>query len=322
MPTSGTASATTLWYAEPGALEHRTYQQLYDNDMKLIMLRQDKVPIQGKRLFTEYGKKTDVTFKLGDIGGPLDLPEKSEDLDDLPRTQPPIGFSITFTPVNYRQSIRVTEDMLDVDKFGKITSMMNGLPMAGKRLMEYAFADVFNNGFATYTVADGMYAYDSARPQPDANVTTWSNLETAGALTHGRLSTARLNLRKTVDAKGHKSPKKLALLQVVPDLEEKAIEIRKAEKMPENALNQPNWLWKAFDIFVHDWLTSTTAWFVHSEETNPSEKGFFLITRFPMAVRPLAAGDMTTGTVWGRYLKMAFDYGAGVPRASRGNAGA
>jgi len=320
MPTTASASALTNWYAQPGALERRVYTDLLDKEMDAVEITADRVKIQLDDLYTTRGDKKDSTIKIADVSSIADLPVKSEDIDDLPVSHVAPGWDITLTPVNYRQSLKVTEDMQEMDRFGRVMQMMAGLMKGGLRQKQYALADLFNNAFATYTGGDGMYLLDTGHPYRDPSAGTWDNLDT-GALTHGRLSTARVNFRKSTNDKGHRDPIKLMRLLVPPDLEQKAIEIRKAEKMPENALNQPNWLQNTFDIQVCDWFTGTNDWFCWGDHTEPAEAGLYYGERYPLSVRPLPAGELTAGIIWGRYLKVAFDYSFNVVKNLRGSTG-
>jgi hypothetical protein len=302
-------------------MEYMTYPDIYDKTMDLVELRANEVPLQGEDLFTKVGTKADTTFKISDVGSNLGLPMRSEDSAALPRAQPIPGFDESFTPVNYRLALFVTEDTRDVDRHGLVAGMIQGLMKAGLRQKMYAFAAVFNGSFTGYLSSDGMYYFDSARPSPDKTAANWSNLETAGALTHGRYSTARVNLRKRVDERGYVDPAMANRLIVPSDLQQKAIELRKAEFMPENALHQPNWLQNSFDVFVWDYLTSSTAWFIQDTTASQNEKGLWYVERYPLKVAPVSSGDMTTGVVWARYIKVSLDYGPTRIRSMRGNAG-
>ena len=311
-------SAVTNWYASPGVLEPKVFVDLVDKAMDLVWERRDQVTPQLMPLFEKATSQTG-SFKASSVSSIVDLPIVSEDTNPLPYTQPAPGYDKTFTTVNYRRAIRATDDMRSMDLFGKVQMMISGLPKAATRLQEYACADVLNNAFATNLGADGMYLCDSGHPQEDNAVATWSNLESAAALSPTTFSTARVNMRQRKNEKGYVDPIVPKTLVTVPANEEMAYKIVNANLQPQTALNDPNWNKSIVSVLIADWLTSTTAWFLVGDLTGPA-RGLFYVERVAPNVKTVTYSD--PDIIWGRRLKMAFTVGFTTCRNIQGNAGA
>jgi len=311
-------SAVTNWYSSPGVLEPKVFADLVDKAMDLVWERRDQVTPQLMPLFEKATSQTG-SFKTSSVSSIVDLPIKSEDTQPLPYTQPAPGFDQTFTTVNYRRAIRVTDDMRSMDRFGKVQMMISGLPKAATRLLEYACADVLNNAFATNLGADGMYLCDSRHPSEDPAAATWSNLQTAAALSPTTFSTARVAMRQRKNEKGYVDPIAPKLLVTGPANEEMAYKILNANLQPQSALNDPNWNKSVVTAIIADWITSSTAWFLFGDLTGPA-RGLFYVERVAPNVKPVGSED--PDIIWGRRLKMAFAMGFTTCRNVEGNAGA
>lgn len=322
------ASAVTNWYSSPGIIDVDAYAAYLDRAMTVFEHRRDTVPVMGMDLFTRR-MEPNGTAKIGSTGSVTDLPTVSEDTAALNFSQPAPGFTKTVSTTQVRLALRVTRKMMETDIHGEVMNLVKGLPMAGQRKQMYAIWNLFNNGFdgsaQTYgTGADGMYLFDADRPKEDPAAGTWSNLETASALAPSTLSTMRLNFRKYTNEKGFVDPQVMTRLIVPEDLEQKAIEIRKSEKTPDNALNQINYFKtdKTFEIMVSPWLTDTNGWYGVGDITD-SSKGLWFIERVPMGVMKLGYPSADyPDIIAGWRLRGDFQVAFSVPRSLRGNAGA
>jgi len=253
-------AATQLNLAQTGLMQRPQYPNRYDKTMDTYKDRADKVPIQGGRYFTVETAET-MQHKIATIGSALKSLRRSDDSDRLPMEQPAEGYSQTLDLRTFRMGVRFTETLEDNDLSGKLRkSAMSGLPMALAKTLEYAYADVFNNGTST-AGADGSFLFADDHYHEDPSAGTWSNVETASALTSTTYNTMRVNMRKRKGEKGDVDPIVLKKLIVSPENEEKAKQIQGSPKVAETSTNAKNVWENTFDIDVWDWLTSTTAWY-------------------------------------------------------------
>jgi len=305
-------------YAQPGMYTHQVFADLLDKAMDVIWDRGDRVPQKLGQFFFKHQSDLN-TVKISSVDSVIDLPVKSEDGGVMPYTTSAPGFDKTFTTVNYRRFIRATDDMRRMDRFGKVQGMMSGLMKAKDRLYEYSFADVFNGAFGTTTTADGQYLCDTDHQFEDGAAGTASNDLTAAALSHTSMSTARVNMRKRKNSKGHPDPVVPVVLLIPSDLEEAAHKILVSEKVSGTALNDDSWNTGVAKPVVSEWLTDTNAWFLIGDRDGEA-KGLMLIERVPANLAPVQYED--PDVIWGRRLKVAFTVGAHDWRNIEGNEGA
>ncbi len=306
-------------YAGVGMLDRRVFVDLMDKAMDVIKMRPDRVKPTLGRFFVKETAITD-TFKISDVSSVIDTPIKSEDGGLMPYSAPAPGFDKTITTVNFRRFVRATDDMRRMDLFNKAKAMLSGLPNSVKRLYELAMADLINNGFTSTTTADGKYLFSATHDQEDPSAkggATYSNLETAGALTPTRFSTMRLNFRNQVNEKGYPDERMLKTVLIPPELEEMAHTITNAKMKPETALNDPNWNEATAEIVVSPWLTSTTAYYGFSDY---DDTGLIFVER--VAPNYKAVNYTDPDVIWGQRVKLAFAVAARHGRGVRGNAGA
>jgi len=253
-------AATVLFDpAYTGVIQYPGYVNTYDKSMDKYLEVSARVPLVNGQFFTE-DEVDNMTPKLGTWNSELKTPGISEDTELLPMEQPAGGRSKEGEIDTLRVATRITRTMERIDRSGKIRQMaMAGLPNSGKRYMELKMANVFNTGTATEG-ADGSNIWANDHIHDDASGGTWSNYETAAALTSTTYNTMRVSMRKRTSTKGYVSPIVLKQLMVPPDLEEKARQIQSSNLKPENSLNQKN-VWEGkFDIIVNDYLTDTNGW--------------------------------------------------------------
>jgi len=307
-----------LYYADQGIIERRVNTNLYDKAMDNVVTRIEKSPLQGRQ-WVRKAQAVAMTYKESDTGSALNLPTKREDTDEVSWASPAPGRSKEFTVANYGLGVRVTKTMDELDRFGKIATMISGLPHAYERKMEYMFADLWNS--TTLTGADGQVLfYDSHEHEDYSYGGTWDNLESAAALTTASFDTMRVNMRKRTQDKGFVSPIKLDTLIVPPDLEMQALQILKSEKVAENALNGANPWANEFKVQVYDWLTSTTAWFGHSTPAREEDNGFLYIERVAPNIEPWNFEN--PDIVYARRLRFSMAVGATHAKRANKNAGA
>ena len=312
-------AATVLTYVEPGVIERKGVgANLLDREFDMLLNRRNAVPLEGAGLFQVVRAAKDV-FKAGTVGNELELPRENEDTDALPYVTPPPGFTKTINVVNYRSAIAVTRTMVEDDQHGKVKGLMSGLIDSARYHMEYGFADMFNNGFATYEWADGMYLFDTVHPNEARETGTWDNTTTAAALTHSAYSSARTRLRKRTNARGYYSGMKPMELITVPDKEEAAKIIMASEKVSGNALNDKNVFQGDATVKIWGYLTSTTAWFI-AAKVEPEQRGLLYVQRVAPNVAPVKTVD--PDILFDQRLRMRYAIGATSCRELDGNSGA
>jgi len=306
------------YYSQSGTLDIESYRNHVVRTIDEVVNLRDESPMQGMQFVRKVSNQL-ADYVEADQGVALNLPVKNEDTDDLPAVQPPPGRSQTITTYNYRSLIQVERSLVEMQRFGKVNSMIAGLPKSVDRKYEYAIADLFNNGFATHTGADGAYLWANSHDEISAYGSSWDNLE-SGALSLASFSSARVNMRKRTNVLGHVMPRLLTKLIVPPDLERKAKELRASELKPEGSTNDKNVWQNEFAVFVYDWLTSTTAWFTWDEtDAGSDQNGFILAER--AAPSTAAVNYPNPDIILGRRIRFAMGVGARDARMTHGSTG-
>jgi phage major head subunit gpT-like protein len=304
-------------------LMKENFADLLNTQFEFVRKRDFSQPVQGLQFFKvestskDYVKHSYVT-QLG-------LVPKNRDANGLPLAEPVQGFDNTYTPEDFRLAIRIEARLRETDQYVVISKQMDALMQSTKDTVEYYAADAFNTGFGTgasWLCADGMYLFDSARPMEDKGQGTWSNLETAAALTQGALATMRLNFRKHVNERGLKRPLVMKKLIVPAALEDTAAVILGSVQKPGVFLNDDNPYKQGgrygMSITVWDYLSSDTAWFGMTDKATENELYWY------WRVKPNTYSNVLSDNpdVWQARVRMSFVTGCDRPHALRGNAGA
>jgi hypothetical protein len=308
----------------PGVLMKENFRDLLNTQFEYIRKREFAAPVQGLQFFNVENTSKDY-LKTSYVTG-MGLMVKSRDADEMPYSEPVQGFDNTYTPVDFRMGVRVEERLRETDQFGQISKIMNSLVQCSKDTTEYYAADAFNTGFgvgASWLCADGMYLFDSVRPMEDKAAGSWSNLETASALTQASLATMRLNFRNHVNERGLKRPLVMKTIIVPPALEDTAAVILGSVQKPGTQLNDDN-PYKdmggryGMSLVVWDYLSSETAWFGMAKKDSSHE------LKWIWRVKPSAKTYDAPGNpdVWCARIRMSFVTGCDRPATIRGNAGA
>ena len=186
--------------------------------------------------------------------------------------------------------------------------MMSGLINGGRLLTEYAIAEWINNlTSASYPGADGKALAATDHPRNAARAGTWSNLESAAALSLTSFTTARTNLRTRGSSDyGYVMPIMPKLLVVPPALEKMARDLKHAEKNPSNALNEPNTFRDDdWTVKVYDYFTSSTNWFLMGNIEDSNKGIVYAVTTQP-SIASLEGKDLSTDVIWGQRLRARF----------------
>ena len=316
---SVTASALTNTFSMPGYLNKENFPDLLSAQFDEIKSRKWARPVQGMKFF-QVDKTGKDYMKESSIGG-FGLMAESDDEDNVPMDHVIQGFDVTHTPVDYRLATRVSARLRETDQFSKIKGIQSSLLQAPMDTTEYICVDPFNTGFgsnAKFLCGDGMYLFDSGRPFEDPGAGTWSNLETASALTQAALATMRTNFRGTLNERGLKRPLVMKRLIVPPALEDTAREIITSSDKAHEMSNTTNVYKDKFEIHVWDYLTSSTAYFGTTMVDDLYE------LKFVWRVKPQSGSNTLSDNaqIMQHWVRMSCVTGCARPQALRGNAGA
>lgn len=245
-----------------------SYPDLLNKAIDMIWMRRDVVAGNVLGQFFDVQQKSDgLTHVISSVSSVVPLPIKNEDTDALPYLTPAPGFDKTFTVVNYRSGIRVTDTMIRADRFSKIRGMCEGQIKSAMRKDEYMRAAILNNAFTGDDGADSKDLCDDAHPQERTDITsnkTWDNKIT-GALTGSNLHALRLLTRKMTNENGDPDPVMSIFLLVAEDGEQKALELTRSTAKPEGALNDPNVLIPGLKVVVSPYLSSATQYYIFGD---------------------------------------------------------
>ena len=168
---------------------------------------------------------------------------------------------------------------------------------------------------------DGVPLASASHPQERRQTGTWSNLETASALSHATFSTARTNLRKRTDEFGNRMMLRAKKLVVPADLEEAANIIISSELKSGSSLNDKNYFKDEVEVIVWDYLTDTNAWFLMSD-IKEDNRGLVFGNEVPASIAPMTGADTSTDVKWAERVRMRFITGLMVCKEIQYNEGA
>ena len=269
-------------------------------------------PIQGEKYFkTKNVDKNNYSYQgLNNIG----LAQLNSDGDNLPIDKKSVGFAQTISNYTMRQSMMITRELLETDRYGVIGDHSRSLVHSGRKTIERILADAFNRGFGTTSLSllaeDGLAMFSAARPQPKSSAGTWSNLETSGALTADIVANARLNFRKYLDGSGDLDPQVMQKIIVSSDQEDTIREIVGTNLKVDTSLNNTN-IVSDVSYEVWDWLDADTVAFCGDAE---NELEFHI--RVAPSVMVFQDGQ-NPDKLWSR-LRMALGTGCLRPGKYRG----
>lgn len=301
-------AATMKYQSNSGIMDHKSIASLYSKTFDKIVKIKESVPRESARFFSMRDTNL-ISYTEGQVSSVLDVPQRNEDTDRIPILSPAEGYAKTFTNVQRRSGIYVTERAVRTQKTKMITQMMTGLPNSALRLEELAMAKLFNDGFATETTGDGSFVFAADHYYEDPQFGQYTNLGTAGAFSTSSFLEGWLNFQNRKNEKGFADFMIPAEVYYPPAAHEAVMKVHGSELYPQNSLNaKMPALFGAFEPVIGHWLTSSTAWFIHAK-VDDMDKGML----FVWELRPNYAST-SDGTnpdiIMGKRLKMAFSYGA------------
>jgi hypothetical protein len=260
-----TASAATAIQNPAAEMATREgFSNALEQNVTEIFARVFETPQQGKRYFNQKSTNLRTGTKRGIREMDGVIPQNS-DADDLPRHNWGEGFAWTWVVYTYRDSITFERELLEIDNEGVVSDKQGRLARKTKRTTEFIMADVFNRGVDDGVMAtgapilcdDGMYLADASRPNPNPAGGTWSNLETAGAITEASLFQAQLNARQQVDENGILYPTSIKKVIIRPDEELTLFRLNESDLRVGTAQNDKNWVKGRWDIEIYDHMTTS-----------------------------------------------------------------
>lgn len=296
----------------------------FDKSLDSLRMYWNSVPIQGAQFFRTVTPKGG-SYKESGYDNVLQLPVVNSDSDRIPFVTPMKGFPKSFTTTEFRLGVQAERRTTETELLPYARRAMSGLMDSYRRLLEYSFADILNNATSTgtaYVGADGVALASASHPYRIRDTGTWSNIETAGALTHARFSTARTNMRKRKNHFGYETPISARKLVVSSTDEEAARRIISSEKVSGGDLNDKNVFMGSVEVFVYDYLTSTTQWMLWGDVNTAEYGGLIFGNEVPANIAPVTGQDAATDIIWGERLRTIFMVGTMIEPNLQMNMGA
>jgi phage major head subunit gpT-like protein len=231
------------------------------------------------------------------------------------------GDQITYTHKTFRKGFTVSEELYEDDQYNVIKKKPAALARSARRTVEYYASAVLNNAFSTsYVGGDGKPLCSTLHTLAESSTgVVQSNAQANGAvLSEAAIKAGILAMRGQLDDKGMKIMVRPSILVVPPALEHTAkIILQSTLRSGEGSttsFNDANTLKGELEIFVYDWITSTTAWFLIDKDV--AELNYF------WRAKPSFAQDESFDTDAARYkARMRFSCGFSDWRGVYGSKG-
>lgn len=291
------------------------YVNVLARGLDKVWKRDNERPKQGMQFLREMttpGMRESASYRTYRSAG--GIVGHNRDAEDIPFIVRGEGFGFSVTTYNFRQGIQIEKTLQEVDDVGVVRSLQTDLIENSDLSVELAIADIFNRGCnpssAPVLADDGMYFIDSSRPNANPAAGTWSNEETASAITPSSIYQAQLNARAMTDENGELAPTFIKQLIIRPQDEKTVWEIQKSDYRPTDAMNAKNYLFGRFEYVVYDFLTDACIYYmVGDAKSDKNELMFF------WRVKPeLKTWVGDNPDVIKQRIRFAFGLGLGSPR--------
>jgi phage major head subunit gpT-like protein len=206
--------------------------------------------------------------ELTPLGSLREVPEGTGIVFDLPEQ----GHSKTVYFTKYGLGFQITQEMYKDDLFGNFKKMPRKLAKSASQKPEVEFFDLFNNGFGTHTAWDGQYLFDTDHSTLKSGDTIANEPSTAGSLSETTLQAAFEYYDTLVDEAGNPLTIRPNKLVVPTELKYTALKLRANTGQIGTANNDLNIVAAendfvdSYSIHVSRYLTSSTAWFLLSDQ--------------------------------------------------------
>ena len=177
------------------------------------------------------------------------------------------GYLTRYTHVTYGLGFIITREMVDDDLYDVIgKKRAQGLAFSMRQTKELVAANVYNNAFGTFTVADGKSLLDTDHPNVAGSL--WDNITTAATLSEAALEDLSILIMGAKNDRGLNVALMGESLIIPPDLVFEADRILNSPLRVGTADNDLNAL-KNMGKFpggvkVNHYLTDTNAYFIRT----------------------------------------------------------
>ncbi len=271
------------------------YSDLFGTSMlpaleELFRSELEQHPSRREELFKIVSTDRDIwqSSELHDMPLFSEVPEGTDYSFQRPRQ----GANKTLTPVKFGLGFSISEEAVDDGKFDYIADAIRKMAKSARESQEIQAMNIFNNGFSSETVADGLALFHAAHTLP-SGLTYRNKLASPADLSVTSLDTALSdfetqfigdsNIIYRIQPKTlvvHSSQRRYAMELIGSDL--------KADSMDNNmnSLKQ-----EGLRVVSSPHLTDTDAWFLCAA---PMETGLRIISRKPIETK---AGGQDSGFV-------------------------
>lgn len=253
---------------------------------KVYVVEAAKVPDQRKELFPRVESTTQdkELYKQLQGFGPAERTDEGEEVHF--DTMSP-AFTLTLKPYMVTKGVRYSKLMAFTNQYKEVTGIQKAWARAFMHKRNQVAADFYNNGFSSGYGVNSEAAFATSHSM-GTGAPTFSNRPSVD-LVFGpdALKQAAVELRKQKSARN--TPQQvLGRLKVLNpiDLEPSVVTVLNSMLTPENANNATNkFIRDRYSNFTCDYFTSTTAWFVISEDTE--ELGTVWLDQMPYDIEQL-----------------------------------
>lgn len=209
---------------------------------------------------TKGGWGTQTTEQSG-VGPVSIIPEGSSvSYDDIVQ-----GHSKTFTFVKYGIGVKVTEEMIDDDKWDQVQDIYRSLGASMFHVRQQVFFDNFNNGFTTNGY-DGVPLFSTSHPLVKAGGSQGNRPTTDADLSVTSLRDALTQIANWVSHEGIRVLYQPKLLLVSTTDIYSAHELLKSDFRPDTANNAVNaFTINGMEYAASPYLTDSDAWFIKAD---------------------------------------------------------
>lgn len=200
----------------------------------------------------------------------LAMPNSKAEGNDIEYDDPKQLYDGSVTHVSYAQGVRITKEAMDDDEYNVFSRLPSAMGRGFAQRVETEAANCFNNGFTTFTGADGVAMFATTHPKnPDEATTYITNTPAAAAdLSVASLKAALTAFENMTDERGLKFAQKAKMLIVPSDLKWTAMEILESALEPYVAENTKNVLANGLELVVWPYLTDADTFFLASDKAN------------------------------------------------------
>lgn len=219
-----------------------------------------------EKIYPKFTKRFPTTKKYEEMHTYTGFPEASQipESEDIQPADRFPGYSKTIEPVHFNLSYEISEIGEETLQYAELKKIVPLMTRSLVHAIEKRTANaVFNNGFSSETVGDGLSLYNTAHTLKGETGVTVANRASAGsALTPGALMVELTRLGRTVGDWNLPMPiDGNFTLWVPPDLRFVAAEILESAGRAYVADNTKNVI-SGIDARVNPYITGTTPWFL------------------------------------------------------------